>query len=86
MTFIVYTKSNCPYCDKAKKLLEKEQMIVINCDVMLNEDRDAFINEMKHKTGWKRITFPMIFIDSEFLGGYDELTSHIIFFDYETEF
>jgi glutaredoxin len=79
MVFIIYTKEGCGNCTKAKKLLEKEETIVINCDDMLRTNRELFINDMKQKTGWERIVFPMIFIDSDFLGGYDDLVSHIIF-------
>jgi len=32
-TWIVYTKSNCLFCYKVKKLLENEPIItIINCD------------------------------------------------------
>ena len=86
MVFIIYTKEGCCNCVKAKKMLEKEQTIVINCDEMLRLNREAFINDMKQKTNWERIVFPMIFIDSDFLGGYEDLISHVIFEIDDTEF
>lgn len=81
--FIIYTKSNCCLCNTIKKLLEKEKCIIINCDEMLeSNDREAFINEMKRRTKWNKITFPMIFIDDDFLGGYNDFIANMAF-DYE---
>lgn len=79
MTFIIYTRTNCPNCDRAKNLLQKEEKIIINCDNFLADDRESFIRTMRRKTGWDRIIFPMIFIDDDFLGGIEDLTSHIMF-------
>lgn len=80
--FVLYTKSNCPFCDNIKKMLEKERCIIINCDKILQNDKDAFIEEMKRKTKLNKITFPMIFCDDVFLGGYDDFVKNMAF-DYE---
>ena len=48
-TYTIYSKSGCHYCNKAKKLIEKENPHVIDCDEYLIEDKAgflAFINEM----------------------------------------
>lgn len=79
MTFIIYTKSECPNCSKAKNLLQREEIVIINCDKLLKDDRESFINEMKRKTNLDKIIFPMIFIDDLFLGGYNELVNYIMF-------
>jgi len=85
MTFIIYTKSGCPNCDKAKKLLEKEETVIFNCDQMLKNDRDEFIKSMELKTRRPFKTFPVIFINDDYLGGYEDLTSYLIF-DLDEEF
>ena len=48
-SYTIYSKSGCHYCTKAKKLIEKENPYVIDCDEYLIEDKVgflAFINEM----------------------------------------
>jgi glutaredoxin len=84
-TYIIYTKTNCPSCDRAKYLLKKENLktIYINCDEMLKRDRQAFLTEMRKKTKFQDIYFPMIFQDDYYIGNYDELLEHLIEFDEE---
>lgn len=77
--FILYCKSNCPDCIKAKKLLQTEETVIINCDDLLANDRDAFLKEMRKKTFLERIMFPMVFINDEFLGGINELTDYVVY-------
>jgi glutaredoxin len=72
--FIVYTKSNCIFCDKLKFLgdQENENIKYINCDVVLQKMRSIFMNIMKKQTKQERITFPIVFHDGEYIGGYKE--------------
>ena len=84
MTYIIYTKSNCPSCIKAKNLLKKEpcETIYICCDELLETNRQGFIAEMRKKTGIaepKLLMFPMIFVDNIYLGNVEELVEHLIF-------
>ena len=84
MTYIIYTKSNCPSCVKAKMLLKREpcETIYINCDDLLENDRQAFIAKMRKKTQIEEpypLMFPMIFINDTYLGGVEELVEHLIF-------
>lgn len=83
--FIIYCKSNCPDCDRAKNLLKKEQKIIINCDNFLEDDKESFLRTMRRKTNLEKIIFPMIFIDDTFLGGIQELITYIMF-DLDEEF
>lgn len=82
--YIIYTKSNCENCRRAKMLLQREATptIYLNCDELLETGREAFISEMRKKTGIeepKPIMFPLIFIDDTYIGSYDELLEHLIF-------
>lgn len=84
MTYIIYTKSNCENCRKAKMLLQREATptIYLNCDELLATDRQAFIADMRKKTGIKEpqpIMFPLIFIDDIFLGDEGDLLNHLVF-------
>jgi glutaredoxin len=77
--FLLYTKSNCPDCITAKKLLHKEETIIINCDDLLENDRETFIKEMRKKIKKDRITFPIVFLDDMYLGGIIDLFNHLVF-------
>ena len=72
----VYTKSNCVYCDRTKKLLENDS-VYINCDVWLVEHKEQFLNHMKDQIGWEYKLFPMIFYNGTFIGGYTETKEYI---------
>ncbi len=64
----IYTKPYCPYCDRAKALLEQKGAeyteIVASNDATLKA-------EMNTRSG--RYTYPQIFIDDLHVGGCDDL-------------
>lgn len=64
----IYTKSYCPFCHRAKGLLDEYQ--VTYDETQLDEDPERF-ERLKEETGQK--TVPQIFINGEFIGGCDEL-------------
>lgn len=65
----IYTKTTCPYCIRAKLLLQRK-------GAELNEIGVDFGGEQKHemiqRTGG-RMTVPQIFIDGKHVGGCDDL-------------
>jgi glutaredoxin len=68
MKAMVYTIDRCPYCDAAKELLTNklisfEEINISNDD----EQKIALITKTGHRT------MPQIFIDDNFIGGYNEL-------------
>ncbi|RMH05346.1 MAG: glutaredoxin 3 [Planctomycetota bacterium] len=65
----IYTKTTCPYCTMAKKLLEAkgQTWTEINLD-----DQPERLEEMLERSGGRR-TVPEIFINGELVGGYDDL-------------
>ena len=69
-TAVIYTKDHCPYCVKAKDLLDKlkitYQEFSLNNDVDLHE---KLIEETNQRT------VPYIYINERFIGGYDQLSS-----------
>lgn len=81
--YIIYTISNCRYCELAKELLHGIDKIIINCDKMLDNpiQRTEFINSINNKTGYPIITdkilFPLIFLDDDYIGGYHLLKEHL---------
>jgi len=72
--YIVFTKSDCSYCDKIKQLMEhtNENVQYILCDEWLKTKRILFMNIMRVKTHKDEITFPIIFFEGMYLGGFDE--------------
>ncbi|KAF9160624.1 hypothetical protein DFQ26_005317 [Actinomortierella ambigua] len=68
---VVFSKSYCPYCVKAKKLLQElnVKMTVVELD---EDDQGAAIQAyLQEKTGQR--TVPNIFIGQEHIGGCDDL-------------
>ena len=86
-SFTVYSKSNCRYCTLVKSLLNENKIpfIEIDCDDYLLQDKEYFLNYIKEKTGRHHKTFPMVFCDGKFIGGFVE-TERLIEFDDEVEF
>ena len=66
---IMYTKSYCPYCVKAKQLLKNKKVTVTEIDITNNQ---LLIDEMLLKSSGSK-TVPQIFIDDFYVGGCDEL-------------
>ena len=67
---IVYSKSFCPFCDRAKKLLKNKGTAFeeINLD-----DKPDEMDALKKRTG--QMTVPMIFINNKLIGGFSELSA-----------
>ncbi|OFZ30254.1 MAG: glutaredoxin [Bdellovibrionales bacterium RIFCSPHIGHO2_01_FULL_40_29] len=61
-------KNPCPYCDRAKTLLDNKGFSYEVIDLTDNQDE---LDAWKTKTGWK--TVPMIFINDTLVGGYTDL-------------
>jgi glutaredoxin 3 len=66
----IYTALSCPFCVRAKRLLEARGIPYDEIDV--GEDA-ALRAELVRRTG--RRTVPQIFIDGESIGGFEELAA-----------
>lgn len=64
----IYTWTVCPYCVRAKNLLNSKGIVFeeINLD-----GRDQELEELRKRTGMR--TIPQIFINDQLIGGYTEL-------------
>jgi glutaredoxin 3 len=65
---LVYTKRNCPYCVRAKRLLERKGVPYEEIDVEGNDDLRVWLVET---TGQR--TVPQVFAGERPLGGYTDL-------------
>lgn len=72
--FTVFTKRDCSYCDKVKLLLPGAS--IVPCDSFLAY-RDAFLSIMDQRTGQAYRTFPMVFHNGVFLGGYEDTKRYL---------
>ncbi|WP_142848679.1 glutaredoxin 3 [Telmatospirillum sp. J64-1] len=65
----IYTTSICPYCYRAKRLLDEKGVRYTEIDVM---SQPAKRDEMTRRAGG-RTSVPQIFIGEEHVGGCDDL-------------
>lgn len=66
---IVYSTTVCPYCVRAKQLLQRKNIGFQEVDLSREapEVRQELMARTKHRT------VPQIFINDQFIGGFDEL-------------
>ena len=88
--FTIYSKSGCPNCNKVKALLKDKNLIfdVIDCDEYIIEYKDFFLSFIKERANKEYKTFPMVFCDGKFIGGYIETQEYIekLFLSFEEIF
>jgi glutaredoxin 3 len=66
----IYTTKLCPYCLRAKALLNQKRIPFEEIDVSNDPDRRRWLREY---TG--RSTVPQIFINGQGVGGYDDIAA-----------
>ncbi len=66
----IYTTSYCPYCIRAKHLLENKGVEYEEINLDKNPEKKL---ETMQKLNWR--TVPIILIGGELIGGYDQLAS-----------
>lgn len=69
-TIIIYTLAGCPYCIKAKALLDDKN--VAYQEIEVSNFTEAEKDKLIQKAGGKK-TVPQIFIDNIHIGGCDDL-------------
>jgi glutaredoxin 3 len=68
----IYTSKNCHYCHSAKQLLASKGLGFREID--LSNDQNLRL-KISQQTGHR--TVPQIFIDKNFIGGFNELSKHL---------
>lgn len=74
--YILYGTNTCPYCEKAKQLLNKNNIEYKYHDI--SENKTEILNNLADLTNNQR-TIPVIFNNLKFIGGYTQLENEIIF-------
>lgn len=67
----IYTKSTCPYCQRAKQLLDAKNVAYDEIEIMQHPEQRAMM--IKRAAG--RTTVPQIFIGDRHIGGSDDLAA-----------
>lgn len=68
MKAVIYTKTNCVYCTKAKALLTQAEISYEEKVLDVDFNREDLLALAPHAK-----TFPQIWLDGELIGGYTEL-------------
>ena len=89
--FTVYSKSGCPNCTKVKKLLAEKKVffVVIDCDDYIIADKENFLLFIRERANKEYKTFPMVFNDGIFIGGFTETQDYfnkLLSFDEKSDF
>uniref|UniRef100_A0A6C0D8S2 Glutaredoxin domain-containing protein n=1 Tax=viral metagenome TaxID=1070528 RepID=A0A6C0D8S2_9ZZZZ len=76
--YTIYSKSGCPNCIKVKNFLQekKQSFRVIDCDDYLIEDKELFLNIIQQLANKSVKTFPMVFHNGKFVGGFEDTINH----------
>lgn len=86
---IMFTKSSCPFCIKAKNLLDAKNIPVDIVNLDDNDTRQLFYNQLTEQYKKEIKTVPQIFLDDKLIGGHDDLLTLFfsnpkeIYFDYD---
>lgn len=67
---LIYSKTYCPFCDRAKALFKAKN---ITYEEVMVDDKPELYAELKSKTGM--MTVPQIFIGDQLIGGYTDLAA-----------
>ena len=65
----IYSSNMCPYCIRAKQLLENKKVQYI--EVKLDEQPERRVEMVQRANG--RTSVPQIFIDEHHVGGFDDM-------------
>lgn len=72
MTFTIYSKEHCPFCQKIKVLFELEELRFVEYKLDRDFTRSEFYNEFGEGT-----TFPQIVMDATRLGGCSDTIKYL---------
>jgi hypothetical protein len=85
--FTIYSKSGCIFCNKVKNLIQEKKLLytVIDCNEYILEDKENFLLFIREKANVDVKTFPMVFYENKFIGGFieTEILINKIFLSFE---
>jgi glutaredoxin len=77
--YTIYSKSGCVNCLNVKGFLKDKNILfaLVDCDEYLIETKIEFLEFIKNLTQKECKTFPIIFYNEKFIGGYNETKEHV---------
>jgi glutaredoxin len=72
MNIAIYSKDNCPYCEKIKKVFQIQKLNFVEYKLNIDFTRENFISEFGEGS-----TFPRVLIDDTLIGGCTETISYL---------
>ena len=72
MTFTVYSKDGCPYCEMVKQVLVGKDLMFTEYKLGEEFDKDQFYNEFG-----EGFTFPQVVMDGEKLGACTDTVKYL---------
>ena len=72
MTFTVYSKDGCPYCEMVKQVLVGKDLMFTEYKLGEEFDKDQFYDEFGEGS-----TFPQVVMDGEKLGGCTDTVKYL---------
>jgi glutaredoxin 3 len=72
----IFTKANCPWCDKAMELLKEtigKGRVIIKYPLEVRPEHKTRLLELYPEAK----TVPQIFIDDKHIGGYEDLVEYV---------
>ena len=75
MGYTIYTKDNCPWCVRAKKLLNDHKIDYEELHIPRDLSREEFYVIVESNDTTK--TVPKVFCDGNLIGGYEDLAEWI---------
>lgn len=72
MEFVIYSKENCPYCEKVKQLLN-----VLNIDHTIYNLNEDFSREIFYSKFGENSTFPQVIVNETVIGGSTEFIKYL---------
>jgi glutaredoxin-related protein len=73
MIAIIWSKDNCPYCTQAKTLLTMKGIAYEERNISLDYTIEQLLEAVPNAK-----TVPQIFLDEEYVGGYDRLKEKLL--------
>ena len=72
MINIIWSKDNCPYCTKAKAVLDNRNIVYEERNISKDWTKEQLLEEVPNAK-----TVPQIFLWGKYVGGYDSLLEYI---------
>lgn len=74
MNATMYTKSPCPFCDRAKMLFKHKGVTVTEVNAI--ENIEEMTQKVTEATGNAPKTVPQIWLEGQYIGGFQELVEY----------